>query len=141
MDYAHFKAYKDKAMNNACWNRFIFWAFNEKQLEEGLKKVEAKKNKHGKWMLCKVAGGGYMSPKGIDSFHAFWDNWERYEKKFRENEDYIINGLVDEYANHEAQFGMGGKASAEEYFPQATDTQKAKAWKKFMALCRKNNWL
>ena len=140
MDYAHFKTIRERAMNNASYNRFLFFAFNDKQLEEGLKKVEAKKTKNGKWMLHKIGGGGFLNPKACEMFYAFWENWDRYEKKFREKEDYIIKGLIDEYANHEAQYGMGGKASAEEYFPQATEAQKAKAWKKFMALCRKNNW-
>lgn len=38
MDYAHFKVIRDRAMNNASYNRFLFFAFNDKQLEEGLKK-------------------------------------------------------------------------------------------------------
>ena len=54
-------------------------------------------------------------------------NWERYEEKVKMNEKEIIEGLIYEYGNHEAQLGMGGKENAELYFPKATEKQKSQS--------------
>lgn len=142
MDYIKFKTMKQNAVNNASWNKFNFFAYSEKQFEEGCKRVNAKKNRKGKWMLTRMPGGGFMTHKGIASWNAFWDNWERYESKFNKNDDYIIEGLVYEYGNHEAQIDSYGesKKNAEELFPEATEDQKKRAWKKFWNMCIKNDW-
>lgn len=141
MDYLTFRTVRERAMNNASWNKFVFFAFSDKQFEEGVEKVGAKKNRRGKWMLSRLGmSGGFILNTHVKEYLEFWERWDKYEQKFRDAEDYIVNGLVEEYSNHEAQFGMGGRDSAEEIFPQATEEQKKKAWKKFMALCRKNDW-
>ncbi len=135
MDYATFKRIKQNAVNSASWNRFAFWAFEERQLKEGAKKVGARKNKRGKYMMTRIAGGGFLTVEGYASWRAFWDNWDRYEKAVKMGEKELVEGLVYEYRNHEAQFGMGGRETAEAIFPRATQAQKNRAWRKFMKIC------
>ena len=43
MDYLKFKKIKQNAVNKASFNKFIFWAFNNEQFEEGVQKTNAKK--------------------------------------------------------------------------------------------------
>ena len=140
MDYTKFKKCYQEASNHAAWGRFVFWAFSNEQFEEGVKKGHAKKNKRGKWLLTSIPGGGYLTFDGIPTWLAFWANWKRYEKKVKMDERETIKGLIYEYKNHEAQFGMGGKEEAEKYFPNATQKQITTAWKKFLKLCRVNDW-
>lgn len=140
MNYVTFKSLKQKAVDNACWNKFIFFAYSNDQFIDGCKKVNAKKNRRGKWMLIKTPGGGFLNPKGLDSWHQFWNNWDRREEKIKKSERYIIDGLIYEYGNHEAQFGFGGAENAEKLFPEATAEQKKIAWNEFWNLCIKNDW-
>lgn len=140
MDYVTLKRIRQKAVDNACWSRFTFWAFSEEQFKEGVKKTGAKQTRNKKWMMMKIPGGGFLTKAGEPSWDAFWANWDRYENAIKKSEKYIIDGLIYEYGNHEAQLGMGGRETAESYFPNATDEQKQKAWKEFWALCIKNDW-
>lgn len=139
MDYRTFKRNYQNAVNNASWGRFLFWAFSNEQFDEGVKKTNAKKNKRGKWMMHQIEGGGYLTQAGYATWIAFWNNWHRYEEKVKMNEKEIIDGLIYEYRNHEAQFGMGGRENAEALFPKATEHQKELAWKKFMRICHKED--
>ena len=135
MDFATFKRIKQNAVNSASWNRFAFWAFDERQIEEGVAKVGARKNARGKYMMTRIAGGGFLTREGYESWNAFWQNWKRYEKKVKMGDRELVEGLVYEYRNHEAQFGMGGRETAEAIFPRATQAQKNRAWRKFMKIC------
>lgn len=140
MDYKKFNTCYQNASNHAAWSRFVFWAFSKEQFKEGCQKVHAKQDKRGEWQLTSIPGGGFLTLKGIPTWLAFWANWKRYEKKIKMGEKETIDGLVYEYRNHEAQFGMGGKEEAEKNFPNATPRQKTKAWTKFMKLCQENDW-
>lgn len=133
MDYKQFSRIKQNAVNNASWNKFVFWAFSDSQFEEGVKKTNAKKTKNGKWLMHRIPGGGFLTQAGYATWDAFWANWSRYEKKFKNNEKFIIEGLIHEHFNHEAQYGS--RNDAEKLFPQATQRQKDIAWKKFWKEC------
>lgn len=140
MIYKRFKELKQKAFNNCSVNRFMFFAFNDEQFKDGCQKTNAKRNKKGKWLLSRIPGGGFLTHAGTASWKAFWANWDKYEEMVKKTDTYIIDGLRYEYANHEAQFGFGGKESAEELFPEATEEQKKRAWKLFWKDCIDNDW-
>lgn len=141
MDYQHFKQMKQNAVNKASWNRFAFWAFSDSQFSEGCARVGAKKNRRGKWMLSSIPGGGFLDHKGSASWNTFWANWERWEKALKKTDAYIVDGLIYEYGNYEAHIGgEDSKREAESHFPEATEDQKKRAWKKFWNMCIKNNW-
>lgn len=140
MDYSKFNKIQKKAMENACWNKYIFWAFNDEQFIEGTKKTHARKNKRGKWLIHPIIGGGYLTEEGYMSWETWWKNWKRYEDKFSNDEKYIIDGLVHEYFNHECMYdSLCGRKEVEKMFPQATPKQKEKAWKKFWNRCVMEN--
>lgn len=131
MIYTRLKHIRQTATDHAAWNRFCFFAFSNEQFMEGVKKVNAKKDKTGKWMLVRIPGGGFLNPKGLPTWHAFWDNWDKYEDAIKKDDEFIINGLIYEYGNYEAALGMGGKANAEAHFPGATREQKHIAWQRY----------
>lgn len=140
MDYVKFKHTKQSAVDNAAWSRFTFWAFSKEQFAEGIAKLGIHKDRKGRYPLLSIGAGGYIHVRGWPTWRAFWDNWEKYEKKIKNDEKFIIDGLVYEYGNHEAHLGFGGRESAEEYFPTATERQKKIAWSKFWKQCLKNDW-
>lgn len=135
MDYKQFSRIKQNAVNNASWNKFVFWAFSYSQFEEGVKKTNAKKSKKGQWLLHSIPGGGFITRAGYATWTAFWANWSHYEKKFKNDEEFIIKGLIYEYYNHEAMYNSDSRDDAERLFPQATQKQKDTAWKKFWKEC------
>lgn len=137
MDYQKFKQIKQNAVNKASWNRFAFWAFSDSQFSEGCARVGARQNRRRKWMLSRIPGGGFLDHKGSASWNAFWANWERYEKKLKISDKFIVDGLIYEYNNHECIFGYEtDREAAEANFPNATEDQKKRAWKKYMKQCQ-----
>lgn len=135
-NYLKFKEIRQKAYDNFL-NKFAFFAFNNRQFDEGVAKVQARMNRKGKLKLSRLPGGGFILNNQVHNFLAFCDNWDRYEKKILEDEKRIIDGLIYEYGNHEAQINQDSKEDAEALFPMATESMKKKAWKKFWADCIK----
>lgn len=137
MDYRKFKQNKQNAVNKASWHRFAFWAFSDSQFSEGCERVRARKNRRGKWMLARIPGGGFLNVKGIDSWQMFWKNWEKFEQAIKNEDKFIVDGLVYEYNNHECIFGYeSDRKTAEANFPKATENQKKRAWKIYMKQCQ-----
>lgn len=88
-------------------------------------------------MLARIPGGGFLALDGGPSWNAFWDNWKRYEKALKKSDAFIVDGLVYEYNNHECVFGYeSDREAAEANFPNATEDQKKRAWKKYWKQCQ-----
>ncbi|HJF67951.1 hypothetical protein BUY35_00075 [Staphylococcus cohnii] len=76
----------------------MFFAFDEKQFEEGLAKIGATKEDK----LVHIGGGGYIKK---DQLEAFKEMLERHNKQHQDNmvsdEDYTYHMVKYELANHE----------------------------------------
>ena len=73
-----------------------FFAFNEEQLNEGLKKLNCDKND-----LCSCGMGEFINRKDKEKYVKMWLNINKKEKDFLQDEENLFNALCYELNNHE----------------------------------------
>lgn len=74
----------------------IFWAFSNEQLEEGLKKVNARKEE-----IYSIGAGGYVRKDKANELKELLERQERERKELRKDNKLLFDALVYELWNHE----------------------------------------
>ena len=74
----------------------VFFAFNDKQMEEGLKKLNITIKD-----IRAIGGGGYIRKKDNVKLNKLMDDNEKEQKKMLNNEKYVYEMFKYELANHE----------------------------------------
>jgi hypothetical protein len=88
-----------KSRQEAEMNAFdgIFFAFNKKQFEKGIKKVGASPTNK----VVKIEAGGFILKKRITAFKALLQRHKEERKKHRANKKNLLDALIYELNNHE----------------------------------------
>lgn len=92
MSYTEFKEKQEKQFGAFP----MFFAFSDKQFDEGLKKFNAKPGD-----LCRIFGGGFILKKDKEAFSELNKKLAKDKKEFLDNEDNLINAIEYELGNHE----------------------------------------
>jgi hypothetical protein len=79
---------------------YLFWAFNDTQINEGLTKIGLNRENYvGK--IISIGMGGYILKDKLSDFNSFLKKQKNERKEFRKNEENLIDAIVYEMNNHE----------------------------------------
>jgi hypothetical protein len=93
MKYTKFKQEQEKK-----YNEFPFmYAFNSKQLNEGMKKLNVKNADE----LYSIGGGGFIRKKDDKAFQDLINTVEKEIEEFLKDDDQLLDALKYELGNHE----------------------------------------
>ena len=74
----------------------MFFAFNDEQFKEGLKKLKTIKEN-----LRSLSSGGFIKSEDVKKYQDMLLNWGKEHKKAMEKEPYVYQMFKYELANHE----------------------------------------
>ena len=77
MDYSTLKSQNQTRYDNIMKECRIFWAFNQEQLKEGIKKSKISKDNK----MVSIGAGGYMPSKNLDKFFSATKEADLIHKK------------------------------------------------------------
>lgn len=77
----------------------LFFAFNNDQLKEGLRKVGLKEDETNE--IVSIGMGGYLRKDKEEAFNNMLDRFDQERKDLRNNQKKLFNALVYELRNHE----------------------------------------
>lgn len=83
------------------WNNLegLFFAFNNEQMTEGMKKVGLGEKAYSE--IVSIGAGGYLRKDARPAFKALIERHDAERKQLRKDEKKIVEGLAYELANHE----------------------------------------
>ena len=90
--YVEFKERKQEKINNFD----MFFAFDNKQLENGLEKLNVNKNE-----IVSIGMNGFIRKSDVQKFKNMLNNFKEEHKKNIKNDDYVYHMFKYEMANHE----------------------------------------
>ena len=97
--YKEIKTKNEKAISDLLEKYQVFFAFSNKQLEEGKTKIGITDNKK----LTGIGAGGYMPKKDADAFMEAMEKTEKaYNKELKEAKEAKGEAILYELYNHEA---------------------------------------
>lgn len=98
-NYNELKNNYSKNYNDIMSAHNVFFAFNDKQFEEGKEKANIKDNKD----LVSIGAGGYMpKAKADEMFKLLEEETARYNKELKEAEEIKEQAILYELNNYEA---------------------------------------
>lgn len=100
---------KLKAAHSEEINNFegIFFAFNDEQLSEGLKKLGLPEDCNPSEHLAAIGAGGYILKTRVADFGAMFKRHDAENKELRKNPKELVKAIAYEMANHE--YGYTGE--------------------------------
>ena len=90
--YVEFKERKQEKINNFD----MFFAFDNKQLENGLEKLNVNKNE-----IVSIGMNGFIRKSDVQKFKNMLNNFKEEHTKNMKNDDYVYHMFKYEMANHE----------------------------------------
>ena len=93
MKYTEFKSLKEKGVNDFP----MFFAFSQKQLDEGIKKFNISKDNK----MVSIGMGGYIQSKDKADYIKLMEAVDTTTNKFLRKKSQLIDALVYELGNHE----------------------------------------
>ena len=90
--YVEFKERKQEKINNFD----MFFAFDNKQLENGLEKLNVNKNE-----IVSIGVNGFIRKSDVQKFKNMLNNFKEEHTKNMKNDDYVYHMFKYEMANHE----------------------------------------
>ncbi|MBO0385370.1 MULTISPECIES: DUF7659 family protein [Staphylococcus] len=90
--YVEFKERKQEKINNFD----MFFAFDNKQLENGLDKLNVNKNE-----IVSIGMNGFIRKSDVQKFKNMLNNFKEEHTKNMKNDDYVYHMFKYEMANHE----------------------------------------
>ena len=79
------------------FNDVLFWAFSNKQFEEGIEKVKASpENK-----VVSIGAGGYILKTKVKEYFKMFEDYDEKMKELRKNKEFMIDAFLEELSNHE----------------------------------------
>ena len=78
----------------------MFFAFNNKQFDEGMKKFELEPSDTNK-IYSVIGGGGYYKKTDAEKLHAMFKSHDEEMKQARTNEKFVFDMFDYELGNHE----------------------------------------
>ena len=100
--YKSYSQIKAKHSNDISEFDGLFWAFSNKQLEEGLVKIGLTVNDTSK--ICSIGMGGYVKKDKLLDLINMFKRHETERKEFRKNEKLLIQAICYELFNHEYSY-------------------------------------
>lgn len=96
-----YKTMKDQHQEEV--NNFpMFFAFSNKQFEEGMKKIELSPSDTDK--IYNLGGGGYYKKTDSEKLHVMFNNHSEEMKKAMTNEKFVYDMFDYELGNHEYNY-------------------------------------
>ncbi len=92
--YTELKKSQSEDINNF---EGLFFAFNTKQLKEGMEKCGITETSS----IVAIGAGGYMRKDRLQAFEDMLDRHEQELKELKKNEKALLTALVYELQNHE----------------------------------------
>lgn len=80
--------------------QFIFFAFNEEQFKEGLKRIRDLANDYESKFVS-IGAGGFVLKSKIEEFENILNQNEKERKAFKKDEKKLIDAIAYELQNHE----------------------------------------
>lgn len=96
MNYFEMKKEHETELNNF---EGLFFAFSNKQLNEGLLKIGLKET--DKNLICSIGEGGFLKKDRVKAFNDMLDRQERDLTELKKQDDLLLEALTYELANHE----------------------------------------
>jgi hypothetical protein len=90
--YVEFKERKQEKINNFD----MFFAFDNKQLENGLEKLNVNKNE-----IVSIGMNGFIRKTDVQKFKNMLNNFKEEHTQNMKNDDYVYHMFKYEMANHE----------------------------------------
>jgi hypothetical protein len=90
--YVEFKERKQEKINDFD----MFFAFDNKQLENGLEKLNVNKNE-----IVSIGMNGFIRKTDVQKFKNMLNNFKEEHTKNMKNDDYVYHMFKYEMANHE----------------------------------------
>ena len=90
--YVEFEKRKQEKINNFD----MFFAFDNKQLENGLEKLNVNKNE-----IVSIGMNGFIRKSDVQKFKNMLNNFKEEHTKNMKNDDYVYHMFKYEMANHE----------------------------------------
>ena len=90
--YVEFKERKQEKINNFD----MFFAFDNKQLENGLEKLNVNKNE-----IVSIGMNGFIRKSDVQKFKNMLNNFKEEHTKNMKNDNYVYHMFKYEMANHE----------------------------------------
>lgn len=94
MNYKNLKTKHQREVNEF---QGIFFAFNNDQFAEGLKKLELPEGEK----VVSIGGGGYIRKTKVDDFIAMMDRHTNERKQIKKDRKLLLDALAYELRNHE----------------------------------------
>lgn len=95
MNYSEFKEKREQMFSDFP----IFFAFSDKQLEEGLVKLNTTIKE-----ICSVGCGGYLKKTDIKAFENMMEQHEQELKELLTDDSFLYDALEYELNNHEDSY-------------------------------------
>lgn len=99
MNYKEFKDFKQQKFNDF---EGIFFAFNNEQFKEGLKKVGLKEGEENQ--LAKIFGGGFILKNRVADFQKMNTENVKLFKKLMLKDHFLKDAFMYELSNHEYSY-------------------------------------
>lgn len=93
MKYYEFKQQQEKKLNDFP----IFFAFSDKQFEEGKEKLQIKDNSE----LLSIGAGGYIRKSDKEAFKKMFNDSDIARQEFLKDPEQLKDALIYELGNHE----------------------------------------
>jgi len=79
----------------------IFFAFNDKQFQDGMKNIGYDNQDNLKDKIVSIGCGGYLRKDRVKDFTAMRNRHHEEEKQRKQDKKYVLESLVFELRNHE----------------------------------------
>jgi hypothetical protein len=94
MDYKTFKESQSKEFNEFT---YIFFAFNNEQFNEGMKRLNLKNTSE----VVSIGHGGYLPKNKVKDFKDLLDKQKNDLKNFKKDQKALVDAILYELNNHE----------------------------------------
>lgn len=124
-------------------------AFDNKQLEEMMKKFGLPNNKTGYAQIVSLGCGCFIMRKDVPAWNEMANRHESEMKAMRQSHDHLVAALRYEFANHEYMYGYDDEAVCRavglSWKEVQNDPKLLKTYKEAESLfwkdCKENDWI